>query len=427
MDSPILAETSLPPNGIALSGTLQTSKLHIVIIDRGLGFPNGMATSQRIKLLAQSMSEVGAEVTVLILYYSERPPIIKNSIPKSTFKGIYFEYTSGTTTRPENYIKRLWVIIKSIFITISRLIQLKRQKKLDCIYFWVPTHQLTFDGILICLVAKLLKVPVVCEVNERPWSLKENRSFFENSISPLRGINGAITISDYLYDWTVKEAKILKKPFSVIRIPIVADTDEQISLNENLDQVPTVLFAGSPGYEAPIRFILNSMHEVWNHYPDCHLKIIGFSDNEPEAAWIKNEIATQKLKNIEFTGYLDRETLLKCYMSAWALLIPLFNDVRSTARFPTKIGEYLLSGRPVITNAVGDISKYLVDDVSALICKPDDAKAYAGKIIEVIENPSRAALIGSNGRQVAIEYFHYAKYGEKLVSFFASMNQGKKV
>jgi len=167
------------------------------------------------------------------------------------------------------------------------------------------------------------------------------------------------------------------------------------------------------------------MGEVWKKYPNCRLTIVGFTDKDPEAEWIKAEIASRKFVNIEVTGYLDRQMLLKRYRSAWGLLIPLFNDIRSSARFPTKIGEYLLSGRPVITNNVGEISEYLVDNFSALICEPDDPKAYAEKIIDVIENPSSAAVIGSNGKQVAVESFNYRNYGEKLFRFFATIAQEK--
>lgn len=411
------------PERRELRGTLQASKLHIVMHTKWVEFPNGMAMTQRIRLIAQSMIENGADVTVLILYPSERLPLIRNSVPKGVYNGINFEYTAGTTIRPEYFIILLLLTIKSIFITTLRLCQLKYQGRLDCIYYWDGLVKISFFEIFIWFLAKLLNVPVIHEVDERPWSLIENNSFFEKRISPIKGINGAITISEYLYEYIHNEAQRLKKTFFVIKIPIVADANEQISLNESLEPIPTVLFAGSLGYTDTIRFILDSMYEVWKQYPNCRLTITGFSDDDLSAIWIKNEITAHKLNNVELAGYLDRQTLLKRYMSAWALLVPLFNDIRSTARFPTKIGEYLLSGRPVITNNVGEIPRYLVDGTSALICEPDDVKAYAEKIIEVIENPSRAALIGSKGKQVAIESFHYAKYGEKLVSFFETVRK----
>ena len=58
--------------------------------------------------------------------------------------------------------------------------------------------------------------------------------------------------------------------------------------------------------------------------------------------------------------------------AAHGLLIPLFDDVRSTARFPTKIGEYLASGRPIVTTAVGEMPRYFEDGVTAFISAPDD-------------------------------------------------------
>jgi len=46
-------------------------------------------------------------------------------------------------------------------------------------------------------------------------------------------------------------------------------------------------------------------------------------------------------------GFVPRPELLRLYRQSSLLLAPLFDDVRSEARFPTKIAEYLGSGRPV--------------------------------------------------------------------------------
>lgn len=395
-------------------------KIHIVILSRWLGFPNGMATTQRVRLLAQGMVENGADVVVLILYPSEQPPHIRNLIPKGMYKGIRFEYVAGTTIRPEGFVNRRWLEIKSIVMTTYRLVQLKLQGRIDSICYWLPISEFVLDGMLIIFLAKLLHIPVVREICERPWSAKEAKSFIERRISPIIGTNGAITISDYLYHWVNNEAKLLSKKFSLINIPIVADANEYLTFNEPLEKTPTMLFAGSPAYGETIRFILSSMSEVWKHYADCRLIITGCEENDPLLTWIKDEIDNNKLKNVVFTGYLERQILLQRYMSSWALLIPLFKDVRSIARFPTKIGEYLLSGRPVITNSVGDVAQYLEDGVSALISEPDNVNAYAEKIMNVIRNPSLASSVGSKGKQVAIESFHYGIYGKKLVDFFTS-------
>src|SRR5207302_1804391 len=74
---------------------------------------------------------------------------------------------------------------------------------------------------------------------------------------------------------------------------------------------------------------------------------------------------------------------------AAVLAIPLFDDVKSTARFPTKLGEYLASGRPVVTNGIGEIPRYLKDGVNAVIVPPGDARVFGQAIAEVLDHPRR--------------------------------------
>ena len=138
------------------------------------------------------------------------------------------------------------------------------------------------------------------------------------------------------------------------------------------------LFAGSPVYSETIRFIIKSMAFVINEYPHCQLIITGWKENDPHVAWMKSETIGQALQNnIILAGYVSRNELLTLYKGSNALLIPLFDDVTSKARFPIKVGEYLLSSRPVISTNVGDIPLYLKNNVTALICKPGDPKAFA--------------------------------------------------
>jgi len=99
-------------------------------------------------------------------------------------------------------------------------------------------------------------------------------------------------------------------------------------------------------------------------------------------------------------------------LRANALLNSLFNDIRSRARFPTKIGEYLASGRPVINNSVGEITRFLEDGVNAAYLCPGDSKLYGDKILEALDNPERAKVNWKNKDvNVATIKFHYLFMG----------------
>jgi glycosyltransferase involved in cell wall biosynthesis len=127
---------------------------------------------------------------------------------------------------------------------------------------------------------------------------------------------------------------------------------------------------------------------------------------------------------VRVPGYVPRNELFALYGEASALLIPLFADVRSTARFPTKIGEYLASARPVVTTAVGEASRYFHDGVNGFVCGPGDAEAYGDKIVEALQDPARAAQIGREGRRLAETAFDYRQYSRTLHDGFSRVACG---
>jgi glycosyltransferase involved in cell wall biosynthesis len=182
------------------------------------------------------------------------------------------------------------------------------------------------------------------------------------------------------------------------------------------------LFAASSAYRTTAEFILDAMRHVWVRHPACRLAITGIDPDNARGSWLRDLHAAHGAdERIEIRGHLSRMELLALYQEASVLLAPLFEDTQSAARFPTKIGEYLAAGRPVVTSAVGEIPRFFDDGVNALIAAPDDAAAYAGKLIQALDDPEAAAAIGRAGRRLCEATFDYRAHGAALCAFFAGL------
>ncbi len=182
-------------------------------------------------------------------------------------------------------------------------------------------------------------------------------------------------------------------------MPILVDVNEQRPGDYPTGE-PLVVFAGSPDYKTTIRFIFAAMQEVWRVHPECRIAVTGAVVGRPaEPTGCGRRMRQTGLDaRVDLVGYLSRPELLELYERAHALLIPLFDDQQSRARFPTKIGEYLAAARPVVTNAVGEIPRYFTDGVDAVVCPPGDPIAFGRAIADLLSDPARAALIGRRGR-----------------------------
>jgi glycosyltransferase involved in cell wall biosynthesis len=91
--------------------------------------------------------------------------------------------------------------------------------------------------------------------------------------------------------------------------------------------------------------------------------------------------------------------------------------LQSTGGFPTKLGEYLATGKPVVVTKVGDIPKYLEDGVSAYLVVPDDNKAFAEKLEFVLGNYANALKTAQCGIELTKSVFNYKVQSKRIQDY----------
>ena len=122
-----------------------------------------------------------------------------------------------------------------------------------------------------------------------------------------------------------------------------------------------------------------------------------------------------------FTGFIEESELHRLMRQALCLLAPLPENLQSESRFSTKIGYYLASGSPVVTNNVGDVADYLQGGENAYIASRCDASLFAAKIADILADPLLAIKVGRAGSLLAFDTFHYTKACRGLSDFFAQV------
>jgi glycosyltransferase involved in cell wall biosynthesis len=406
-------------------GTSQRS-LSVVFLSDWLGFPNGMAATNRVRLLARGMAQAGAHVHVLCMQTSELPATIENRATRGEWHGVTFEYTCGTTVRRSSFLMRRVIEVRGWLTGAFRLVQLRRAGRMDGVYLWFTCQRAELRRALFVGLLRLLGVPVVMELNERPWPLRADRRVAERLVSPLACMDGVVSISSYLTEWARTEAVRRRRPLEIVKVPILVDMAEQPHPRERArrepkEREPVLVFAGAPEYDETVDFIVRAMEHVWRRFPACRLVITGARPGDPAAGSLRRRLMADGAAGddrVHLSGYLSRDELLDLYQEAWALLIPLFDDVRSTARFPTKIGEYLASARPIVSTSVGEIARWFTDGEDAFLSPAGDAEQYGLKICAVLADEGLGDRVGAAGREFALAHFDYALYGRPLVEAF---------
>lgn len=399
----------------------QVSRLQVVFLADCLGFPNGMAASNRVRLQALAMLCAGASPHVLCLQASERPPFVENHATRGDWHGVTFEYACGTTLRHSAFLMRRIIEVRGWLTGAWRLVQLRRTDSLDCVFLWFTCQRAQLRRAVFVGLLHIMRVPVIMELNERPWSLRADQNVAERSVSPLTGMAGVVSISSHLTQWACAEAAARRHSALITEVPILVDMAEQPHPRDLPAGDPLLVFAGAPQYDETIDFILRAMTFVWRDHPTCRLAITGARAGDPAARTLAERLAGTSGgdSRVLLVGYLSRQELLELYQDARALLIPLFDDVRSKARFPTKTGEYLASARPIVTTSIGEMARAFTDGQTAMVAPPGDPEGYARKICAVLADEDLARHVGAAGREYARTHFHYELHGRSLMEAFA--------
>jgi len=344
---------------------------------------------------------------------------VRNDAVSGVADGIPFRYTTGSTTRSSSFPRRRWRELRGYLSTVLDLWRRRRTGRLECVYLaslpetWQPGVWLLLRWL------RRIGVRVIVELNELPSEAPWLPQGLSRPLSHLDGADGAVAISSWLRDWAVTEALRIGRRVAVTEVPIIVDPAEQAATTSLADP-PMLVYSASDEYGRAVTFILRALATVWNKHPHCELTVTGM-----RPATVADLLAALGLPvddpRIHAVGYLGRDELLRSYSAATALLIPLFDDQRSRARFPTKIGEYLASSRPVVTTAVGEVERFFTDRETACVSPPGEPEAFAESLITLLDDPALAESIGANGRRLAVERFDYVLQGPPLRAFVGGL------
>jgi glycosyltransferase involved in cell wall biosynthesis len=393
------------------------SQFQVVCVCGGIGFPVGANGAPRIINVGRALQAAG--IGYRVLHCGPTPAAVNNQ-RSGVYRDIHFEYTTWLT-RPANTILRLMVYARAFAGLAVRLMRMRSMRHQTAVYLFVMDGPLVLYAGALC---KLLGIPLVQEMNE--WFPAVNGSAFLQWLyrKPIFAMASGMLVISKLIESRVRERAAAVNPRLLIHLlPSMVDSERFITAaplrNTESEAIPNFLWCGV-GYAKDVHFLLRAVALVNREGYRCKLRIVTatFLGWTPET--ILNYAAEQGLPAdaIQFMVGVDDPTLESCYKAATANLLPLWSDDKSRTRMPNKLAEYLASGRPVITSAVGDLLDFLVDGVNAYVGQPGSERDFANNMISVVKDPAGAARIGARGQRTCLERLDYRFQIESLSKFF---------
>lgn len=157
-------------------------------------------------------------------------------------------------------------------------------------------------------------------------------------------------------------------------------------------------------------------------YNDYKLYIFGGFENDGVEKSLKELVCQLGItESVIFFGPVASINMPQLLFDAKFLVLSRPNNKQAQYGFPTKLGEYLASGNPVVVTEVGEISNFLKDGKNAYLSEPGDYLAFADKMTQVVDDFEEAQKIASRGKTLIYNEFSSEVQTKKALQFMASI------
>ncbi len=400
--------------------------LRVALTGELFAFPTGTGATTRVTAIGRGLCEAGAHVHVFPTRYVERDPrTALNTETHGIASGLPFTYTSGTSVRPSTFAGRRWARTRGIGASVTP-------------FTWrtPPDAVLLFTGhtVAVPLLNRIAsfsrRAAMLFDACELPYVYEQDslsRRMEEQLYTPYfyRVYDGFMVISECLERYFAARSRVDAR---MIRIPILVDVDRfaLAPAGPRLER-PYIAYTGALGDSKGILDLVRAFSRVASRFPAVDLALSGSPPEGPYQDRVMRMAADLGIGGrVRMLGIVPNESFPTLLRNATALVMPHPKGVFSDAAFPTKLGEYLASGTPTVATDVGEVGRFVRDDVDVFLVPPDDPEALAARLASVLAGPSHARAVGDAGQRTARREFDYRYHGRRLADFLGELVETRR-
>lgn len=352
------------------------------------------AVFQRDWALAKGLAESGIKVELDFI-------MPNNCKCENTPQGIKCNYWGDKNANKGKFIAYILSILKVIYTARNN------KTILSC----------TLIPIMLTLIIFSKRKNLYLENNEYPPLISHTEKFI-----------GRIRLK--LYNWICRKCAgmfVISNKLREYFISVGVESDKVHVINMTVDgnrfkniekqqTGPYICYCGTvSNYKDGVNILLESFGLIANDVPNVKLYILGShpykKDNEINEGIIEKYGIRDR---IFMPGAVPGSKMPQYLKSAEVLVLSRPDNIQATYGFPTKLGEYLMTGNPVVVTRVGELDDFLEDWKSCLFAKPGSAQDFAERLKWVLQHPDEAKEIGMCGKIVAEKNFNYQIEGKKI-------------
>ncbi|MBO2544290.1 glycosyltransferase family 4 protein [Salegentibacter sp. BDJ18] len=274
-----------------------------------------------------------------------------------------------------------------------------------------------------------LKAPIVlrfhgsdayfCKLEGR----KQKRKNYLYEKLALKGANAFVSVSKFNAEQT---SKIFNLKTSIAVIPNGIDTDIFKPTGKKPDR-NVILYFGSIIRKKGVLELAEIFNLVVEHHPDAKLIFVG-----PDVIDIFTGTSTKTLLESTFTkkanaqviwiSKLRYEQVQQKLALAEVVVLPSLAEA-----LPMTWLEAMAMEKPLVTSNIGWAKEVMLNGVTGFTEDPKDHKAYAEKILYLLDNPCEAAEMGKAARDRVKKKFSTQVVVKRNLAFYKKVVENEKI
>ena len=409
--------------------------MNLLIVD-SIDFPFGGAHSVHVTLMMRGLRENGENAFLIIPYGEKRKPINTGKLKYGRFDGVPYCFMRYNRKLVKGV--RFLDILAGVFQTAWLIYKRKKKTKVDGVIIGGIVDIIRDSPIIF--ICWLLKVPIYFWLVEKASLSEDYRGiagFLNYKSQQLsekylpKFASGLIVISFRLRTFYLNH---ISKDRILIS-PILVSTDIHKSIDWGRYDIVRnklsaeyagkrlLVYSGSFGEKDGVYTLIEAFSEVVKKYPETVFIMTGRGGTQELMNSVISHIEKYQVTDkVRLVGFVDAEELL-CYNSIADILMVCRSDSPfANHGFPWKLGEYCMTGRPIISTRVSDIDVYFEDKKSLFIAEFNTAGAIADKVGYIFENFDLALVVARSGQAVALEKFGYFQKAGEMSEFIQRNN-----
>lgn len=395
-----------------------------VLIALGNPYPASTAFAGRMQKFGRGLMEAGADVLLLRQQTAER------GMPMSgeDAYGVRYETVDVGYVDFRDKIRKRTLTIDSTLRAVERKLS---EHSYDAVIAYGQSWYCLNQSYR--LLGKLLRVchthNALCLMDCTEWHALSRMTLLTGvaldqwlvTHRMLPRLDGIIGISHLWLDYAARHR------VEAIHIPSLGEADMPVPPAERKAGPFRLTYLGPmAGRDLPTT-MLESVRLACRRGLDVELIVVGAVDRTKEGRDARKAVAAdaELSARVCFTGWVSDSEVAQRLWDADALVLLRDNRWMDRACFPTRLPEYLRTGRPVILADTGDMNAYFKHGESAwLIPSGHCPEAVVDAMMAMHQDVGLARRIGLGGQKASVQ-FSYRTHGERLARFLEELRKAR--